>query len=392
MSGIGDDANPCSRTAPCKTFAGSISKTADNGEINCLDPGGFGAVTITKSLTIACEDTRGGVLVSGTNAIIVNAAADDRVVLRGLDIQGTGTGLNAIRVLQAARVDVAEVSINNFARNAIDAEPTGGALQMLVENVKVTNNGGNGVLAAPSTGVTAKVIVRNSSISNNACGITATSHGPDPAFNYATNCGTLTAGDAGAATIDVFDTTISDSDGTEGAGLFSNGPNAVLRFGDSEVINNHFGLRALDAGSAGGIFSYGNNVVSGNTENGTATGVIARDTPSGPPGPAGAVGRTGPAGPAGPAGANGVLTVVAFSAKVSRRSVKVRYALTGGASLALKVGTRTVARKTGKAGLGTISWNRRLGSRKAKRGRYTLRLVATLNGKSTSSRIRVMLR
>ena len=52
ISGVGDDANPCSRTAPCKTFAGAISKTAEGGEINALDPGGYGAVTITKSITI----------------------------------------------------------------------------------------------------------------------------------------------------------------------------------------------------------------------------------------------------------------------------------------------------------------------------------------------------
>jgi len=52
VSGVGDDANPCSRTAPCKTFAGAISKTAAGGEISVLDPGGFGAVTITKSITI----------------------------------------------------------------------------------------------------------------------------------------------------------------------------------------------------------------------------------------------------------------------------------------------------------------------------------------------------
>jgi hypothetical protein len=52
VSGVGDDANPCSRTAPCKTFAGAISKTAPCGEISVLDPGGFGAVTITKSITI----------------------------------------------------------------------------------------------------------------------------------------------------------------------------------------------------------------------------------------------------------------------------------------------------------------------------------------------------
>src|SRR5947209_16187574 len=88
VSGVGDDANPCSRTAPCKTFAGAISKTASHGEINVLDPGGFGAVTITKSITISSEGFEAGVLVSGTNGIVINAATTDEIVLRGLDVEG----------------------------------------------------------------------------------------------------------------------------------------------------------------------------------------------------------------------------------------------------------------------------------------------------------------
>src|SRR3954464_11457232 len=84
VSGVGDDANPCSRTAPCKTLAGAISKTAAGGEINCLDPGGCGGVTITKAITIACEGVTAGVLVSGTPAITVSAGATDQVTLRGL--------------------------------------------------------------------------------------------------------------------------------------------------------------------------------------------------------------------------------------------------------------------------------------------------------------------
>src|SRR6266849_4999076 len=97
VSGVGDDANPCSRTAPCKTFAGAISKTAAAGEINVLDPGGFGAVTIIKSMTIRSDHFEAGVLVSGTNGIIVAAGANDRVVLEGLDIEGLGTGLNGVQ-------------------------------------------------------------------------------------------------------------------------------------------------------------------------------------------------------------------------------------------------------------------------------------------------------
>src|SRR6201996_6368972 len=92
VSGVGDDANPCSRTAPCKTFAGAIVKTAASGEIDCLDPGGFGA------MTILCRTVTGGVVVSGTNGINVSAGASDKVVLDGLDIEGlspaAGPGLN----------------------------------------------------------------------------------------------------------------------------------------------------------------------------------------------------------------------------------------------------------------------------------------------------------
>src|ERR1700724_3485425 len=89
VSGVGDDANPCSRTAPCKTFAGAISKTAVGGEIDALDPGGFGALTITKAITI---DGGGGqvasVLVAGTNGITVAAAVTDAVTIRNLSING----------------------------------------------------------------------------------------------------------------------------------------------------------------------------------------------------------------------------------------------------------------------------------------------------------------
>src|SRR5437762_489145 len=107
VSGVGDDANPCSRTAPCKTFAGAISKTAAGGEIDALDPGGFGAVTITKSMTISGEGTLASILSSGVNGIIINNATVTTpivVTLRNLAINGAGTtlGTNGIRMLTSA--------------------------------------------------------------------------------------------------------------------------------------------------------------------------------------------------------------------------------------------------------------------------------------------------
>src|ERR1700682_235160 len=104
VSGVGDDANFCSRTAPCKTFAGAISKTAASGEINCLDPGGFGSVTITKSMTIDCKGIAGGIWASGANTGITINGADAIVRLRGLNIDGAGSGLIGIKISAAAKV------------------------------------------------------------------------------------------------------------------------------------------------------------------------------------------------------------------------------------------------------------------------------------------------
>src|SRR6188474_1735486 len=96
VSGVGDDANPCSRTAPCKTFAGAISKTATGGEISVLDPGGFGAVTIGKSITLNGSGTLAGILAAGTVGIIINAPTNSTVVIRDIDIHGAGTGTDGI--------------------------------------------------------------------------------------------------------------------------------------------------------------------------------------------------------------------------------------------------------------------------------------------------------
>src|ERR1700731_3556254 len=159
VSGVGDDVNPCSRVAPCNTFAGAISKTATGGEINVLDPGGFGAVTITKSITISSERFEAGVLVSGTNGIIVNVPnASDLVVLRGLDLEGLGTGLDGIKVTTGGSVHVENCTINHFAQNGINFAPTvvGSKLHVSGHTVIRNNNGGNnafaGVLVRPTSG------------------------------------------------------------------------------------------------------------------------------------------------------------------------------------------------------------------------------------------------
>src|SRR6187551_1696087 len=156
VSGVGDDVNPCSRTAPCKTFAGAISKTAAGGEINCLDPGGFGAVTITKSLTIDCGETHGSILASGTNGVNINDSLSafpntSRVVLRGLSINGAGagaaaqgtpgTGLVGVNFTSGASLYMEDVYIQNFnAGTAVGVRFAPNALARLqMDNVTIAN-------------------------------------------------------------------------------------------------------------------------------------------------------------------------------------------------------------------------------------------------------------
>jgi hypothetical protein len=160
VSGVGDDAQPCSRTAPCKTFAGAISKTQAGGEIDCLDPGGFGAVTITKAITIDCTGTHGSVLVSGTNAIVVSAGASDKVTLRGLSINGIGTGLAGIRFLGGAQLNVEQCVVFGFTGNGIDIS-TGAFGIVNITNTYVTGVN-KGIVATSTAGV--QVIVNNTSI------------------------------------------------------------------------------------------------------------------------------------------------------------------------------------------------------------------------------------
>ena len=141
VSGVGDDVNPCSRTAPCKTFAGAISKTATNGEINCLDPAGYGAVTITKSITIDCRDTQGSILSAGTNGVIVNVTSNANtkkaVKLRGISINGAGTGINGIRLLAAKTLNVEDVVIDGTTLHGISVE---GSSQVAVNNSTIRSN------------------------------------------------------------------------------------------------------------------------------------------------------------------------------------------------------------------------------------------------------------
>src|SRR5437763_3929847 len=166
VSGVGDDANPCSRTAPCKTFAGAISKTAAGGEINCVDPGGFGAVTITKSITIDCGGTFGSVLAALTNGININGV-NITVNLRNLSVNGVGNGLFGINFISGNSLTLTNVNVMNFnSGSAIGVlfAPNAANTIFEVNNSVITSNGiapttGGGIVVQPAVGGNAVVVI-----------------------------------------------------------------------------------------------------------------------------------------------------------------------------------------------------------------------------------------
>ena len=168
VSGVGDDANPCSRTAPCKTFAGAISKTAIGGEIDTLDPGGFGALTITKSITINGGDFTSGVLVSGTNGIVVSDSGSPvNVILRNLVMDGVGTGLDGIKLISTgSHLHVEKCLIRGFLGGGIHA--TTGFLT--VQDSTITDNA-TGLLADATGGTASLIHSDNVSLINNTVGV-----------------------------------------------------------------------------------------------------------------------------------------------------------------------------------------------------------------------------
>jgi len=256
VSGVGDDANPCSRTAPCKTFAGAISKTAAGGEIDALDPAGYGAVTITKAITI---DGGGGqvasVLVSGTNGIVVQAGPSDVVILRNLRINGIGTGINGIRFLAGKALIVENCNIFGFTTNGIDIVTAGG--KVFVNHTSSNNNGGAGI-SIQSTATT-QVSINHSEFELNVQGVFAGNFSQvtadDVVASGNSQVGFLAANAAGTAELNITNSTAANNAVGIQAGGGSN--SGTVRVSLTAMHGNGNGFAVGINGS--NIKSFGNN-------------------------------------------------------------------------------------------------------------------------------------
>ena len=271
VSGVGDDLNPCSRTAPCKTFAGAISKTSANGEIDCLDPGGFGTVTITKSITI--DGTTGAgfgsILAAGTNGVNINDSATGTpntilVSLRNLSIQGAGTGFNGVNFTSGKTVHIEGCIIANFRGNGtsshgISVNLTAGTGQRLhVDNTIIRDGSGDGINAKnTAVGGNVAVLVEDSKILQCNKGITSSTASKFVINRSSFRGNTVTAvgADTGSAGIELDSCLLQGS--TNGLGLVA----GITRIGNCRITNNTNGV----AFAGGTLVTYGDNKLDGNT-------------------------------------------------------------------------------------------------------------------------------
>jgi hypothetical protein len=272
VSGVGNDANPCSRTAPCKTFAGAQSKTAAGGFINVLDPGGFGTITITKSLTLDGEGTHAGVLATGgITGIIINTAGV-KVTLRNLSIEsptlgGPSTPGNiGIRVLNAAEVHIENCWIGRFSSHAIEFNPTGGG-ELFVNDVTAVSNGGSAVSV-----VTGRASVNRLNAYTNDAGVFVRGNAIATVRDSTAVGGSVGFGANTAASAVL---NLENSVSTHNANGILSASGATVRISNSMIVSNV--TNGLNNGGGGSvIISLSGNTLTGNPTDGVFSSTVIK--------------------------------------------------------------------------------------------------------------------
>ncbi|HEX4965360.1 MAG TPA: right-handed parallel beta-helix repeat-containing protein [Thermoanaerobaculia bacterium] len=276
VSSGGDDLNTCSRTAPCKTFAGALSKTSAGGIINVVDNGAYGPVTITQSVTIQSDESFAGILLAdGVTGIIVNAGDKDIVVLRGLSIDGQGLGIDGIRFLNGLSLTIENCLINRVTQKGINFSPAGGS-QLYVKNTVIRNNNfnaGAGIVIQPGDAGSAEVTIDHVQIERNALGIEVDNHSK-VSIRDSEISRSASDGIRAHSTLDVKGNVLVNVVGTlvnlnTGSGVKADGGGAILRIADTSIFDN--GGTGINPVNGGVINSFGNNNNAGNNPDGAPT-------------------------------------------------------------------------------------------------------------------------
>ena len=271
VSGVGDDVNPCSRTAPCKTWAGAISKTAAGGEIDALDPGGFGAVTATKSILL--DGTTGAgfgsILASGVNGVNVNDSATATpntivVRIRNMSINGAGSvlGLNGVNFTSGATVHVENCTIRNFSGAGIRVA-TPQPARLIVLNTVITEITGQGIEFAGGNTLNDAGVIDGSSITRTGAGIRISNRASVAVSNSNISLHNAAAGTAAVSITSVNTGNVIDLENCQvNFNSVAIQPNAgnTIRLSNTHITGNGNALNF----NGGTIASYQNNRIAGN--------------------------------------------------------------------------------------------------------------------------------
>jgi hypothetical protein len=279
VSGVGDDANPCSRTAPCQTFSGAFAKTAAGGEIDCLDPGGFGALDITHAISIVCDGvSNGGVSVQSGGALNVNAGPTDTVVLSGIDIDGNGAGNTGITFVSGQALYIRHCVIRALTEEGIFVVPSQTTPMAIdIDNTTITNTATApglqqaGIYIQPQSSGSVSVTINQTKVTGGYFGIVADgANGTgkisgvvrDSVVSRNAQNGITVSNGVASGIVLLIDNVAVTNNGNNG--LAANGANTGMIVSNSTIGNNGGGLREANAGV---IDSYGNNRVNGNSGN-----------------------------------------------------------------------------------------------------------------------------
>ncbi|MFL6237477.1 MAG: hypothetical protein ACJ76N_30430 [Thermoanaerobaculia bacterium] len=273
----GNNVNDCSRATPCRTLSGALAKTSAGGEIDILDSGDFGSATLNKTISVIAPGVLGGLQTGSGAAITINAGSSDKIVLRGLTIDGLGAGLDGVSFVAGGSLYVENCTINNFTRYGLDFSPANGNGKLFLTDTVVRNNGspagGGGVHLNATTGAGFIASVDGLRSENNVVGLRAETLGVVTVRNSlsANNgfSGFTAVTPAGSGNVRLFiENSVSTHNGT--TGIASVGV-ATVFISNLVVTNNQTGL-AVNSGGA--IVSFGNNRIQGNTTDGSPTQTI----------------------------------------------------------------------------------------------------------------------
>jgi hypothetical protein len=271
----GNDANACDRATPCRTLAGALAKTSAGGEVDVLDSGDFGSVTLNKTVSVIAPGVIGGIQAGSGTAITINAGPTDRVVLRGLTIDGIGQGVTGVSFVAGGALHIENCTINNFSSYGVLFSPTSNGSLFITDGV-VRNNGaagsGGGVLVKPSGSGSVKAVLSGVTVEDNNFGVRAEGTSSTGSVNVSVqggsvsgnvNSGTISVAQVGVAVTQmlVSGTTISNN----GTGVRADGAVATLRFGNTDISGNGTGMSTSNGGQ---LLSYATNHVDGNTVDG----------------------------------------------------------------------------------------------------------------------------